>query len=171
MMLVIGLFAAIWGFLMCFLPARWDSLTEAISFAPQWTQPSTKRLNPAIRFVNRVAGLAIFGVGTWFAYVAVSEMYLVLIRHEVITPVPASSGTMARQPMPTAIVVLSACVMAAGVLMALFPAQAITILERVWPSGRSMKPSAAPKIKLFVRLCGIFFAFLAMMSLIRYIAG
>jgi hypothetical protein len=171
LMLVIGLFAAIWGFLMCFLPTQWDRLTEAISFAPHWTQPSTKRLNPATRFVNRIAGLAIFGVGSWFTYFAVSEIYLVLMRHAAITPAAPISGTTARQPMPLAIVALSAFVIAAGVLMALFPAQAITVLERVWPSGRSMKPSAAPKVNLFVRLCGIFFAFLAMMSLIRYIGG
>ena len=28
MMLLIGLFAGVWGFLMCFFPARWDKLTE-----------------------------------------------------------------------------------------------------------------------------------------------
>ncbi len=33
LMLLIGLFAGVWGFLMCFFPARWDKLTEAMSFA------------------------------------------------------------------------------------------------------------------------------------------
>jgi len=167
LMLVIGLFAAIWGFLMCFLPTQWDRLTEAISFASHWTQPSTRRLNPATQFVNQIAGFAIFGVGSWFTYAAVSEIYLVLIRHKAIIPAPPISGTTARQPMPMAIVALAAFVIVAGVSMALFPAQAITILQRLWPSGRSMTQSAAPKVKLFVRLCGIFFAFLAMMSLLH----
>jgi hypothetical protein len=38
MMLLIGLFAGEWGFLMCFSPARWDKLTEAISFAGRWEE-------------------------------------------------------------------------------------------------------------------------------------
>lgn len=29
MMLLIGLFAGVWGLLMCFFPTRWDKLTEA----------------------------------------------------------------------------------------------------------------------------------------------
>jgi hypothetical protein len=40
MMLLIGLVAGAWGFMMCFLPARWDRLTEAMSFASRWTEPS-----------------------------------------------------------------------------------------------------------------------------------
>ena len=167
LMVVIGLFAAIWGFLMCFLPTQWDRLTEAISFAPHWTQPSTKRLNPAIRFINRIAGFAIFGVGSWFTYFAASEIYLVLMGRAAIIPSAPISRATATQPMPMVIVALSAFVLAAGILMGLFPAQAIAVLERVWPSGRSMAPSAAPKAMLFVRLCGLFFAFLAMMFLIR----
>jgi hypothetical protein len=79
-MLLIGLFAGVWGFLMCFFPARWDKLTEAISFAGRWTEPSPKRLHPLIRFGNRVSGLVILAVGCWFAYMAASEIYLVLNR-------------------------------------------------------------------------------------------
>jgi hypothetical protein len=51
--------------------------------------------------------------------------------------------------------------------MAVFPAKAVTVFEHVWPAGRSVTPSAAPKIVLFVRLCGVFFAFLALMSFLH----
>lgn len=41
MMLLIGLFAGVWGFMACFLPERWGKLTEATSFAGRWTEPSS----------------------------------------------------------------------------------------------------------------------------------
>jgi hypothetical protein len=63
MMQLIGLFAGVWGFLMCFFPARSDKLTEAVSFAGRWTESSPKRLHPLIRFGNRASGLVIFAVG------------------------------------------------------------------------------------------------------------
>jgi len=97
MMLLIGLVAGVWGFMMCFLPSRWDRLTEAMSFANHRTEPSPKRPHPLVRFGNRVAGLVIFGVGCWFAYVAASEIYLVLggrtVRH---TAAPVSRARLLR---------------------------------------------------------------------------
>jgi hypothetical protein len=62
---------------------------------------------------------------------------------------------------------LSVFVIVAGILMAVFPAKALAVFERVWPAGRSAGPSAAPKVMLFVRLSGAFFAFLAFMSLLH----
>jgi len=42
-MLLMGLLAAVWGFMMCFLPARWDSLTEAIGGSTRrWMYPGPK---------------------------------------------------------------------------------------------------------------------------------
>jgi len=84
MMLLIGLSAGVWGFMMCFLPARWDRLTEAMTFAGRWAVPAPKRLRPLIQLGNRVAGLMILAAGCWFAYVAASEIYLVLAGHAVI---------------------------------------------------------------------------------------
>jgi hypothetical protein len=56
-------------------------------------------------------------------------------------------------------------VIVAGILMAVFPAKALAVFERVWPAGRSVTPSAAPKVMLFLRLSGVLFAFLAFISL------
>ncbi len=166
MMLLIGLFAGVWGFMMCFLPARWDRLTEAMSFAGRWTEPSPKRLHPLIRFGNRVAGLVIFAVGCWFAYVAASEIYLVLTGRAVSHTAAPVSRALPNSPTP-ALNALSIFVIVAGILMAVFPAKAVAVFERVWPAGRSVTPSAAPKVMLFVRLSGVIFAFLAMMFLMR----
>jgi hypothetical protein len=165
MMLLIGLVAGVWGFMMCFIPARWERVTEAMSFAGRWTEPSPKRLHPLIRFGNRVSGLVIFAVGCWFAYVAASKIYLVVTGRAVshtADPVSALSNS----PTP-ALNALSAFVIIAGVLMAVFPAKAVAVFEHVWPAGRSVAPSAAPKVMLFVRLFGGFFAFLALMSLLH----
>lgn len=52
-----------------------------------------------------------------------------------------------------------------GAQAVVFPAKAVAVFEHVWPAGRSVAPSAAPKVMLIVRLCGAFFAFLALMSL------
>lgn len=165
-MVLLGLFASVWGFMMCFLPARWDRLTEAMSFAGRWTEPSPKRVNPFIRFVNRAAGLVIFAGGCWFAYMAASEIYLVLTGHATSHPVHSVSGALPNTPTPAA-TALTVFMIVAGVLMAVFPAKAMAVFERVWPTGRTVTPSAAPKVMLVVRLCGVFFAFLAVMSLIH----
>jgi len=166
MMLLIGVFAGVWGFMMCFLPARWDRLTEAMSFAGRWTEPSPKRPHPFIRFINRMAGLAIFAGSCWFAYMAASEIYLVLIGRAATHTLPPATGALPNSPTP-ALTALSVFVIVAGVLMAAFPAKALAAFERVWPAGRSVTPSAAPKVMLFVRLSGVFFAFLALMSLLH----
>lgn len=166
MMLLIGLFAGVWGFLMCFFPARWDNLTEAMSLAGRWTEPSPKRLHPLLRFGNRIGGLAILAVGCWFAYMAASEIYLVLTGRATTHSLPPTSGTLPNTPAPSA-TALTVFVIVAGILMAVFPAKALAVFERVWPGGRSVSRSAAPKVMLFVRLSGVFFAFLAFMSLIH----
>jgi hypothetical protein len=166
MMLLIGLVAGVWGFLMSFFPARWDRLTEAMSFAGRWTEPSPKRLHWLISFGNRVAGLVIFAVGCWFAYAAASKIYLVLTGQVVTHTAAPVSGALPNSPTP-ALTALSVFMVAAGILMAVFPARAVAVFERVWPAGRSVTPSAAPKVMLFVRLSGVFFAVLALMSLLH----
>lgn len=166
MMLLIGLFAGVWGFMMCFLPARWDRLTEAISFAGRWTEPTPKRVHPLVRFGNRVAGLVIFAVGCWFAYVATSEIYLVLSGRAVSLKAAPVSGALPNSPTPM-LDALSVFVIIAGTLMAVFPGKAVAVFERIWPTGRSVTPPAAPKVMLFVRLSGAIFAFLALISLMR----
>jgi hypothetical protein len=76
MMLLIGLFAGIWGFVMCFLPTLWDRLTEAIGGpTPQWMYPGPKRLAPLIKLVSRAAGMVICIGGGWFTYVAATEIF------------------------------------------------------------------------------------------------
>ena len=165
MMLIIGLVAVLWGFMMCFLPARWDRLTEAMSFARHWTEGNPKSLHPALRFGYRVAGLAIFGAGCWFTYMATSGIYLVLSGRTVIHTVPVSGST-SKSPSP-GLSVLSVFMIIAGTLMAVFPEKAMAFFGRVWPAGQAVKPSAAPRVMLFVRLVGAFFAFLAIMSLLR----
>jgi hypothetical protein len=166
MMLLIGLFAGVWGFMACFLPEQWDRLTETISLAGRWTEPSPKRLHPLLRFGNRIGGLAILAVGCWFAYMAALEIYLVLTGRATTHTLPPASGTLPNTPAP-GITALSIFVVVAGILMAVFPAKAMAVFEHVWPAGRSVTPSAAPKVMLFVRLCGAFFAFLALMSLLH----
>jgi hypothetical protein len=166
MMLLIGLAAGVWGFMMCFIPARWERLTEAISFAGHWTEPRPKGLHPLIRFGNRVAGLVIFSVGCWFAYVAASKIYFVLTGHAAIHTTPSITRALSESPTP-ALTALSVFVIVVGALMAAFPAKALSLFERVWPAGRSVTPSAAPKVMLFVRLSGVFFAFLGFMSLVH----
>ena len=165
-MLLIGLLGGVWGFTMCFLPARWERITEAMSFAGRWTEPSPRRQHPLIRFGNGVAGLVILAVGCWFTYVAASDIYLVVSGRAVSHTTAPVTRTVPTPPTPT-LTALSIFVIVAGILMAVFPAKAVAVFERVWPAGRSVTPSAAPKVMLFVRLCGVFFAFLAMMSLIH----
>lgn len=166
MMLLVGLAAGVWGFMMCFIPARWERLTATISFAGHWTEPSPKRLHPLIRFGNRVAGLVIFFVGCWFAYVAASKICLVFAGLAASHAPASTTGVLPNSPTP-ALTALSVFVVVAGTLMAAFPAKALAVFERIWPAGRSVTPSAAPKAMLFVRLSGAIFAFLALMSLLH----
>lgn len=166
MMLLIGLVASVWGFLMCFFPGRWDRLTEVMSFTGRWTEASPKRPHPLIRFGNRVAGLVILAVGCWFAYVAASEIYLVLKGRTVSHGAAPVSEALPNSPTP-ALTALSIFVIVAGILMAAFPAKAMAAFERVWPSRRSVTPAAASKVMVFVRLSGVIFALLAIMSLTR----
>src|SRR5208282_6668007 len=80
-MLVIGMLAAGWGFMMCFLPARWDRLTEAIGGStPRWMYPGPKSVAPIIRLVSRTAGMVICIGGCLFTCVAALEIYRVLTR-------------------------------------------------------------------------------------------
>ena len=59
-MLLIGLFAGIWGFLMFFFPDQWDRLTEAIGGpTPRWMYPGPRPLAPIIKLGNRPGGLVI----------------------------------------------------------------------------------------------------------------
>ncbi len=164
MMLLMGLAASVWGFMMCFLPAQWDRLTEAMSCAGRWTEPSLKRPNPFIRFINRIAGLVILAVGCWFVYMGASEIYLVLAGRATRHMMHPVSGVLPSSPTP-GITALSIFVVVAGILMAVFPAKALAVFGHVWPAGRSVTPSAAPKVMLALRLCGVFFAVLAFMSL------
>jgi len=166
LMLLIGSLGGVWGFMMCFLPARWDRLTEATSFASRWTEPSPKRTHPFIRFGNRVSGLAIFAVGCRFAYVAASEIYLVLTGRAAVHRVPPATGAPHSSPTPAS-TALSIFVIVAGILMAVLPEKAVAVFERVWPAGRSVTRSASPRVMLSMRLCGTFFAFLALLSLLH----
>ena len=81
MMLLMGLLAAVWGFLACFLPARWERLTEAIGGpTPRWMYPGPRSLAPIMKAVSRAAGMAICIAGCWFSYVAASGIYRFLRR-------------------------------------------------------------------------------------------
>jgi hypothetical protein len=78
-MLLVGLLAGVWGFMMCFLPVRWDRLTEAIGgFTPSWMYPGPERIAPIMKFANRAAGFVICAGGCWFAYFAVAGIYRIL---------------------------------------------------------------------------------------------
>ncbi len=164
LMLSVGLIAAIWGFMACFMPAQWYKLTEAMGFADRWTVRTHNRLNPFLSFGNRVAGLVIFAGGSWFTYLAARGIYRVLVGGAVIRPARAS-GTLASSP-TTALTVLSVLMLLAGALMTAFPAKTLALCARAWP-GRSAKSSVDPKVVLFVRLFGAALALLAIASLIR----
>jgi hypothetical protein len=87
MMLLVGLFAGVWGFLMCFQPARWDRLTEALGGStPRWMYPGPQRLAPIIKTINRVAGMVICIGGCWFTYIAASMICRFLTRKPVTLP-------------------------------------------------------------------------------------
>src|ERR1700674_749283 len=92
--------------------------------------------------------------------------FIVLTGRAVTHTADPVSGTLPNSPTP-ALTALSIFVIVAGIVMAVFPAKAVAVIERVWPAGRSVTPSAAPKVRLFVRLSGVFFAFLALKSLLH----
>ncbi len=162
-LVALGVLASVWGFLMCFFPTRWQRLTETMSFAHQWTEPAPKRVHPLIQFANRIGGLGIFAGGCWFTYMASSEIYSVIakrtVTHSISTELPNS-------PTP-GVTVLSVVITLAGVLMAVFPGKALAILNQVWPTERSVSPLAAPRVMWFLRLCGAFFAVLAVLALLH----
>ncbi len=165
-MLLIGLTASVWGFMACFLPSRWEKLTETMSLADRWAEAGPRRLNPLVRLGNRAAGLVILVVGCLFAYMAASELYLVLTGRATSHATPSRSGVLRNSPMP-GLTALSVFVTVAGILIALFPRKALEVFGRVWPAAQSVTQSAAPKVMLFVRLAAVFFALLAIMSLMR----
>lgn len=169
LMLLLGLLAAVWGFMACFLPSQWNQLQEKMSFADQWSESSPKPQHPLIRVGMRIGqfigGLATCAVGCWFTYLAASGIYRRLTGQAVIHAAPVS-GALPNSPAPAA-TALTVFMIVAGILMAVFPAKAVAVFERVWPAGRTVSPSAAPKVMLAVRLCGVFFAFLALMSLLH----
>jgi len=81
MMLVVGLLAGIWGFMMCFLPARWLRVTEFIGGpTPRWMYPGPQVLAPIVKLASRAAGMVICIVGGWFAYVAASQIIRLFMR-------------------------------------------------------------------------------------------
>lgn len=169
-MLLMGLLAATWGFLICFMPARFSRLMQIASFSDLWTVPSAKRQVPIVGFIvracNCAAGLVIFAAGIWFTCVAASEIYRVLVGHAVIRSIPRSSGTVASAPSPV-LTAFSVFMIAVGVLLAIFPGKAIAAANHVWPDGRSITHSAAPRVRLLLRLFGAALAFMAGMSLPR----
>lgn len=77
MMLLLGLFAAIWGFLACFFPVRWRQLVDFFSFGADWSVLSSppKFLTKTVNGISRAAGFIIFLVGCWFVYMASSLIY------------------------------------------------------------------------------------------------
>ena len=80
-MLLIGLLAAVWGFMMCFLPTRWENLTEAIGGpTPRWMYPGPRHLAPIIKLSSRAAGLVICIAGGWFTYIGASGIRRFLTR-------------------------------------------------------------------------------------------
>lgn len=167
LMLLIGLLAAIWGFLMCFFPAKWERLTETTSFAGRWSVATPKRLHPIVKLGNRVSGVAILAVGGWFAYVAASKFYLILAAHAATHEVPApANGAIPNAPAPF-LTALSILIFLLGVIMISVPARSVAMFERAWPTGRSVKPLTVTKVKLFVRAFGVVLALLAIMSLMR----
>ena len=164
-MLLMGLLAVVWGFMMCLLPRQWGRLTDSMVFADRWTVARpTKRQHPLLSFGNRIAGIVIFAVGCWFAYFAGLEIYRVLVEHAAVHPVSRDNSVPASFT-PSVILFFSILVTLTGAMLAAFPARAMSVLERVWPATRSLAPSAVPKMTLFIRIFGAALAILALMSL------
>jgi len=80
MMMLLGSFGALWGFLACFFPRRWHRLVEFLSFGADWSALSSppRFLIKPFNALSRAAGFIIFLVGCWFVYIAASSMYLQL---------------------------------------------------------------------------------------------
>jgi len=74
MMLLLGSFAALWGFLACFSPAKFRRLVSFLSFDADWSALSSppKFLTKTVHGLNRAAGFIIFLAGLWFVYMAAS---------------------------------------------------------------------------------------------------
>ena len=169
-MLLLGVLAAVWGFLMCFLPTKWQKLTGWIGSADPSIQVLPKSQNPIIKLImrigNSVAGLAICSVGCWFAYFAGSQIYLVLTGRSTIHPISHGRGGLPSSPSP-GLTVLAVLVAVAGVLMVVFPGRAIMVFSYIEPSARAVRSSAVPRVTLFVRFFGAALAVLAILSLIH----
>ena len=77
LMLAVGSLAAVWGFVMCFLPSRFERLNN-VGFLSDWTVPPP-HVQRFIRPVQRMAGLIICGGGCWFSYVALRSLAVLLM--------------------------------------------------------------------------------------------
>lgn len=164
-MLLVGLLAGVQGFTMCFMPAQWNRLRRKLDFADRWSAPSHGPLDPIIGIASRVAGMVIFAGGCWFTWLAALGIYRVLTGQAVMHMAVPTPRTLPTPPTP-ALTALSVFMLGAGALMAASPTKALAIFARAWP-GRSVKPSPDRKVVLFVRVVGIFFALLAIMSLVN----
>jgi hypothetical protein len=167
LMLLLGLAAVVWGFLMCFAPAKWASLTE---FGDLSTTMQATSQHPVVRIVirvgNSIAGLGIFAVGAWFSYVAGSEIYLVLLGRTTLHPlVPRTPHHQGSLSLPLTLLSISMAV--AGSAMALLPDQILRLVNTIGVSGQSMKTSMIPKVRVFLRIFGIILVALAIMSLFQ----
>ena len=162
--LLVGLLAGIQGFMMCFMPARWDRFRRKVDLIDRWSVPKRSPLDPIIRTASRVAGAVIFAGGCWFTWLAVYGIYRVLTGQAMMHMAAPTTRTLPMSSTP-ALTALSVFMAGAGVLMAAFPAKTLAVVARAWP-GRSVKPSPDRKVVLFVRVVGAFFAFLAIMSLV-----
>ena len=139
LVLLMGLFAAVWGFMACFLPSQWNRFSDTISLADRWSESIPERRHPLIRLVRRLAecigGLGVCAVGCWFTYLAGSSIYRRLtgqggIPRAPISPEAPVSGTLPNTPAPAA-TALAVFMILAGVLMAIFPEKAVAVFERV----------------------------------------
>jgi len=86
MMLLLGSFAALWGFLACFCPARFRRFVDLLSFGADWSAFSSppKFLAKTVNGLNRAAGFVIFLVGCWFVYMAAWLIYSDFVRRGMI---------------------------------------------------------------------------------------
>lgn len=167
LMLLLGFAAAVWGFLMCFAPARWTRLTE---FADSSNSTQAAGQHPTVRNVirvgNCVAGLAIFAVGCWFSYVAASEIYLVFTGKTTLHPY-APRDLHRQGSTPPQLVFLSVFVALVGAAMAVSPIHVLRVLDYIRFSGHSMERSVTPIVRICLRIFGIALIVLATMSLMQ----
>lgn len=169
LVLLFGSFAGVSGFMACFMPAHWSRLTEKISFADQWSEPSPKRqplfLRLFVRAGQSIGGLAVCLVGFGFAYLAGSGIYHVLtgraVHHVGLAgPVLPNNHAPAMIAFPVFMILV-------GALLAIFPRKALGVFERFSPTKRTVKSSAMPKVSLFLRLFGGAVVVLAILSLLH----